>query len=297
MNQTAFLLILISVFLHAGWNFLSKANRPSASFYVIVNGIVAVALLPFPLIAKIAWVQLPWKFWIFFAGSVFFEIIYAIGLFKAYKKNDISMAYPLMRALPVLLITAVTYILNIGKPLTVPGWIGIFIVSLGCIILPQKDVRDINPRNFLRSVSGAILLAAIGTTGYTLMDKLATAELTPLSQSGSSMTVMAYFCVVEIFIALGLLAYVFTLPREIVEFRKCWKTPYPYLCGIFSGAAYVLVLLAMAQVTNVSYLQAFRQMSLPLGVAAGIFLLHEKVTIPKLLGTVLVVTGLILTVF
>ena len=65
---------------------------------------------------------------------------------------------------------------------------------------------------------------------------------------------------------------------------------------MFYTAAYLLVLAAMGMVSNVSFLQAFRQMSLPLGVAAGIFFLHEKVSGPKLAGTFLVVCGLILTV-
>jgi len=52
----------------------------------------------------------------------------------------------------------------------------------------------------------------------------------------------------------------------------------------------------MGFVSNVSYLQAFRQMSLPLGVFAGIWFLKERFTLPKIIGTVLVVAGLIMTV-
>ena len=47
-------------------------------------------------------------------------------------------------------------------------------------------------------------------------------------------------------------------------------------------------------VDNVSYIQAFRQLSIPLGAAAGIVLLHEKITKPKLAGLILIVIGLIL---
>ena len=43
MGKTAFLLILFSVFLHAGWNFLSKANRPSKAFFMLAN--LTIALL------------------------------------------------------------------------------------------------------------------------------------------------------------------------------------------------------------------------------------------------------------
>ena len=52
----------------------------------------------------------------------------------------------------------------------------------------------------------------------------------------------------------------------------------------------------MGFVTNVSFVQAFRQLSLPLGVFAGIVFLKESPAKPKLLGVALIVLGLILTV-
>ena len=78
--------------------------------------------------------------------------------------------------------------------------------------------------------------------------------------------------------------------------NKCLKTWNPYLVGIFTGIAYLLVLWAMGMVSNVSYLQAFRQLSLPLGVAMGIIFLHEKFTVPKVIGVLMIVLGLVFTV-
>ena len=51
----------------------------------------------------------------------------------------------------------------------------------------------------------------------------------------------------------------------------------------------------MGFVTNVSFVQVFRQMSLPLGVLAGIFLLKERCPPVKLAGISLVLLGLLLT--
>ena len=62
-------------------------------------------------------------------------------------------------------------------------------------------------------------------------------------------------------------------------------------------SAYVLVLLAMHFVTNVSYVQAFRQMSLPLGAFLGIVFLKEKTSGPKLVGLALIVGGLVAASF
>ena len=58
-----------------------------------------------------------------------------------------------------------------------------------------------------------------------------------------------------------------------------------------------MVLVAMGMVSNVSYIQAFRQLSLPIGVMLGIILLHEKVTLPKIIGVSTLLAGLMLTAF
>jgi uncharacterized membrane protein len=55
-----------------------------------------------------------------------------------------------------------------------------------------------------------------------------------------------------------------------------------------------LVLVAMAYVTNISYLAAFRELSIPIGAFLGITLQKEPAFKPKMLGIGLVLAGLIL---
>ena len=57
---------------------------------------------------------------------------------------------------------------------------------------------------------------------------------------------------------------------------------------------YSLVLISMAFVTNVSYVVAFRQLSIPLGVVLSLWLLKEPVYVPKLVAVVVMFIGLIL---
>ena len=298
MSVTAFLLIFVSIFLHAGWNFMSKATRPSAAYYLIANAVAAVVLTPFLFLSQIRWGDLGIPFWIFLAGSVFFEVIYAIGLFRAYKQNDISMAYPMVRALPVLFTAVLTMIFRLGKTPGPLAYCGFAVVALGCFLLPQKRLRDLFTLKSLgMKTLIPILIAASGTTGYTLMDSLGTVPFKTCSASGNLITVGTYLCLVQIGIALGLVPVVLYSGREVVELhRKCLTSPWPYLCGIFSCAAYFLVVIAMGYVSNVTFIQVFRQASLPVGVAAGIIFLHEKISIPKIAGTALVVAGLVMTV-
>ncbi len=297
MTLTAFLLILVSVFLHAGWNFLSKAHRPSAAFYLVLNGSSLLYLWPFLLFSNIRWCGLPGAFWMLFAASSAFEVLYSVGLFRAYRQGDISLVYPLARAIPVLLVAAVTMLFGLGKMPGAAALAGMAMVSFGCLILPQKSLLHTDWKCFLTPALGAVLMAAVGTTGYTIVDSQATKLLASEAGSGRFMTAGAYMCMVNAAITLGLGICVVSSRRETAEFvKRSLRSPYPYLCGIFSTAAYLLVLVAMRFVTNVSYLQAFRQMSLPLGVAAGAFLLHERMTGAKIAGIILIAAGLVMTV-
>ena len=141
------------------------------------------------------------------------------------------------------------------------------------------------------------MLAAIGTTGYTITDSMALNKLLEFSESSSFVTTCIYFFMIKGGICVCLAPVVFGIREERSDLlNKCLKTLNPYLVGIFTGIAYLLVLWAMGMVSNVSYLQAFRQLSLPLGVAMGIIFLHEKFTVPKVIGVLMIVIGLILTV-
>ena len=68
------------------------------------------------------------------------------------------------------------------------------------------------------------------------------------------------------------------------------------LAGVFAGLTYLLVLLAMNYVKNVSYVQAFRQLGLVIGMLEGILILRERFTLTKIVGITLIVSGLVMTV-
>jgi uncharacterized membrane protein len=61
--------------------------------------------------------------------------------------------------------------------------------------------------------------------------------------------------------------------------------------GIF--LTYGLVLAAMNYVTNVSYVAAFRQLSILIGAVLGMAILKEPPYVPKIMGTFLIFIGLV----
>lgn len=296
MTLTAFLLIFVSVFLHAGWNFISKKNTPSAAFYMLSSATAALIWLGFFLHSGISCSALPGRFWWILAFSWFGEMLYCIGLAYGYRRGDISLVYPLGRSLPVLLTAAVTISFGLGKMPNALALGGMALISIGCLFLPLKDFREFHWKTYCTPLLFFVLLIAAGVTVYTIFDSEAAKILKELPDNHDSriVTSLFYLFLVESGLTAVLGLFVVTQKQERAEFKRLFlKTPWPHITGVFSSSAYALILLAMPLVTNVSYIQAFRQMSLPLGVLAGVFILKEPCGKVKLFGIILIVIGLI----
>lgn len=296
MTLTAFFLILVSVFLHAGWNFLSKKTNPSCAFYLLSTSTAALLWLGFFLNSGVDVAALSGRFWLLMALSIFSEVVYCYGLAYGYRCGDISLVYPLGRALPVLMVAGVTMLFGLGKTPGAPALAGMAVISIGCILLPLKNFRDFRWRTYCSRVLFFVAMIAVGTTGYTILDSQASKILEQVPGSSRIFKSLFYLFCVEVGIAVSLGVLVLAQKRERAEFKRLFlKTPWPFVTGIFSSSAYALILLAMGFVSNVSYIQAFRQMSLPLGVLAGVFILKEPCSPAKLIGIILIVAGLIAT--
>ncbi len=296
MSISAFLLIFLSVFMHAAWNFLGKKDSPTMAFFWLAGVAGALFWLPGAFLAQVDFPALPGKFWLFFLISSCFEVLYMTALAFGYRNGDISLVYPLGRSLPVLLIAAVTALLGIGKTPGILALAGMVVIFAGCIIMPLQKWGDFRLKTYCSKVLFWVLLIGIGTTGYTICDSITMGILQELPGGRSPLfkSIFYTFCV-QLGIGAFMLPPVLGCKKERQELCQIWKRYPVYVAGIFSASAYVLVLLAMKFVTNVSFVQAFRQMSLPIGILAGIFILKESSSAPKITGILLVIAGLIMT--
>jgi len=297
LSLTAFFLILASVFLHAGWNFISKKSIPSLAFYSLSTGTAALLWLGFFLFSEFQSGLMTPHFWTLTFFSIAFEILYVGSLAYAYQKSDISLVYPLARALPLLLTALVSALFGLGSRQPGPlALLGMGIIFLGCLCMPLQHFRDFRLKAYFNPILFLIVLAAIGTTGYTVLDSCVMEEMVQVYQKKSLILSMSYLFIIEAGISLGALLLVCLNKTERKEWIRLVKTHSfaPILTGICSSSAYVLILLSMNHVSNVCYIQAFRQLSLPLGVLAGILILKESHAIPKILGTIIIVLGLLM---
>ena len=301
MTFAAFILILASAGFHASWNLLSKSKRPSMAFYMQASMTAAIMWLGMTIwgIHKVNWSTVPDIFYIMIIGSVLCEVLYFTSLANTYRRADISMAYPMARALPVLFTAILTSILHIGKPLGIFSLIGMVCIFFGCFIMPLASFKDLKLKTYLTPHFIFIVLAACGTTGYTIFDSQAI-NLLKNSFAASDKVIIScmYLGLLELGICSSMFIGIQFFKEEQLEFNQRFcRTIYPSFSGIFSTLAYGMILLAMPMVTNVSLVQAFRQLSLPICALAGVLILKEKITLPRIVGFILIFSGLVLSVF
>ncbi|MCI7643543.1 MAG: hypothetical protein MST10_04190 [Lentisphaeria bacterium] len=307
MSLTAFILILLSAGLHATWNFISKKHNPSAAFYMMASMTGSAIWLTFFLLGGIDFTRLPGAFYAMLLGSIGFETLYCGSLAYAYRKCDISLAYPLGRALPVVMVAAVSMLFHLGQPLNYIQISGMIVIFSGCLLMPLKKIAEFSFRHYISQGFLLIMLVAIGTTGYTVLDSQAlktykeSLVFEPVDCRFFTITpdVMAscsYLFMVELGIVVGLTFVVISSPFERGEFKKLFGRNFtPVLTGMCSSTAYGLILLAMNFVTNVSFIQPLRQLSLPLGMMLGVIFLGEKVYKIRIAGIICILAGILLS--
>ena len=298
MSSTAVVLLLIAAFTHAGWNFLGKRDHPTLAYFLVANTIGVVCVLPILIYYCNKIPFIPPSVWMFSIISGFFLASYMAALAGAYSVGDMSIAYPLARSLPVIIVTMI--IIFLGKGHEIGEWltVGIVLVVVGCLMLPMKEFSDFRLQNYLDLCCLLAVLAAIGISSYTVVDDEALRRLRQLpGKPFEPVNATLVYLVLEGICAScwkGVFVLVSSRERKnLVEVLHSVKGS-AAMTGIGIYLTYGLVLASMNYVTNVSYVAAFRQLSIPLGAVLGMVLLKEPNYLPKLIGVAIVFLGLIL---
>lgn len=292
MNAAALTLIAISVCLHAGWNVLGKRRAPSLAFFSLSIAAGGLALLPILFIGPSV-NQLPSEFWAWLAASGLCQMFYMGGLAWAYARGEVSVLYPIARALPVVMVPIVS-ILLLGR-VGVVGWdlVGMLLIVAGALCLPLSDPAARRLSTYFSPSLGFALLAAVATVGYSLIDHQA---LKLMQQSGyNALTAGAQFMVLQALVTpLWSLPLVLVLPAERHRLPALWRTERQLMLwtGLMITTTYGFVLVALALSDEVSHVVALRQLSIPLGALIGIMWLKEQVSTLKSLSLAVMLAGL-----
>ena len=298
MSLTAVLLLLLSAMTHAGWNLLGKRNYPTAASFLIANIVGILTLSPFLAIYRNAIGFFSLRVWCLVLIAGLWQAIYCSSLASAYRAGDMSIAYPLARSSPVIVVTIVSLVLGRGDQMSWQCIYGMLLVVVGAFILPMKQFNDFSLKNYLNMTCLFALLAAIGTSGYSLADD----EALRLLREAPDLLLHSWEVTLVYLFFEGVMTIfwltIFVLGRKRGR-QTLGQTLHAGLrpaiaMGVGIYLTYSLVLISMAFVPNVSYVVAFRQISIPLGVILSVVILQEAAYLPKFVGVTVMFVGLVL---
>ena len=297
MTFIAIFLVILSAAIHALWNVFSKSKKPTSSFFLLASLFGAGLLAPILLLhSSTVLSDIPSQVWAFLVIAGFFMSLYYVSLAKAYRVGDLSIAYPIVRALPVVIVLVVVVYLGRADQITYQSVVGGLIVVLGCFMVPLKRFKGFHFNHYWNLTCAMALIAAISTVGYSMVDDEALRYLRSDSQfEFDNTSVVILYAFLEAFITsvwMGL--YVLMRRQSRVEFMQLirFNKSHVFVAAVGIHLSYTLVLAALAFADNVSYIIAFHRLSIPLGAALGILILKEQPYPTKITGVLVVLIGL-----
>jgi drug/metabolite transporter (DMT)-like permease len=268
------LAVLGAGFLHALWNAMLKsaAGEPLLDTALIVAGssVVALALLPF--------VAFPVRAaWPFMALSAAIHFAYYVTLAGAYRRGDLSFAYPLMRGVAPLIVTLLGVVF-LGERPTATMLAGIALISLGILVIAWYAGGRHTPAAAGWALGNALIIAV-----YTLVDG---------AGARASGNAASYVCWLIFLEGMPFLAWIgATRGRPAFTYiASRWRRG--IAGGAASLAAYGIALWAMTR-APVAVVAALRETSVIFGALIGAWLLREGHFRERIWGAAAVLAGLI----
>lgn len=226
-------------------------------------------------------------------GDKFFEavlitgilnIISAFLLLRAYEISELSSVFPMLLLTPVFLIGTSYFIL--GEKVSMFGIIGIVVALFGLFIVESGASKILNGQNRSNIIKGALLGAAVAFlfSISTNFDKMATLNSSALFAGAS----------VNLLIALGVFPVLACRSRKISFAEIGVKKLLPlFALGIFSASTSAFHNLALG-IGMVSYTILIKRTSVLFGVLWGTLFLKEKNLLPKIIGSLVAISGIAL---
>lgn len=279
MSLNLFLLVLFAAVFHALWNF--TARRASGNLAVFWWSIWVSCLLLTPFAVGIGMEQSGDDFrrmiadgYLYIIATGVIHALYFLFLGRAYEQGEISVVYPVARGSGI----GVTAFLGwqiLEEPVTLPGFVGILLISLGILSMGMSVIRQ-----SVHIKRGFVSALCVGATivGYSMVDKLGVGIVHP----------------VVYITGMFLLTAILVTPIVVVRFKKqllgtaraMWRSI--LLIGIGAAGTYLMILYALT-LGPVSYIVALREFAVVVGALLGVVFLKERLT-PIKIGAILAIT-------
>lgn len=221
---------------------------------------------------------------VFIGGGILAFTSYLVTL--ALEKSDLSIVSPLLSFVPVAVIVPSTIL--VGETPTLGAGLGVVLISTGSYLLniEKRSAGILSPIKSILNDKGAqfALLAVLLFSVVPSLNKLALAHTSPIILTSYQLPVSAT--------VLSLVGFrkVSDLPNEV---RANWK---PLLgLGITTTLLFVFQLYGY-QYTQVSYIQAIKQVKVIIAVLAGYYIFHEDNIKGRFAGGIVMFVGAVLVI-
>ncbi|MCB1744483.1 MAG: EamA family transporter [Gammaproteobacteria bacterium] len=281
MSMLGLALVLLAACCHATWNLYVKRINAGPELVWLFSVVSVVIYLP---VAVLVWIfeqpDLGPLELGFIGGSAALHLGYFLLLQRGYRFGDLSVVYPTARATGPLLSSGFA-VLVLGEQLSAQALLGV-VAIVGGVLLLSGGLSASSHRVSRSLLFGLAVGALIG--GYTVWDAYAVATLMipPL--------LLDYVSSIGRTLLLAPLA-----ARRKAAVRTLWREQrFGVLCiALLSPLAYILVLYALT-FTPVVYVAPAREVSVPLSVLLGAWLLGEPDLRRRLVWAAVVFAGVVL---
>ena len=263
--------VLAGALLHAGWNALVKSSSNKSLDTALIHLLGSVVAIP--LVALLGWP--PAAAWPFIMVSLVIHVGYYTALSGAYRHGDLGLTYPLMRGTAPLLV-ALSASFTLGETLTPMAWAGVLGISVGVLTLGLSQHAFDAPKAVWFALANAVIIAL-----YTVADGLG------VRASGNAMQYVATLFLLDGW-PFALIVFLRQRGAVLPYVRQRW--PLALAGAVASMGSYGVALWAMTR-APVATVAALRETSVLFAVLLGVWFLKEVFTTRRLIGTAVILVG------
>ena len=284
MPLSALALVITAAFIHAYWNLLVKRAEGGPAFVWLFS--LASAVLYAPIVIVLIAIE-PLDYGMaecaLILSSGVLHLLYAVTLNHGYRVGDLSVVYPVARGTGPL-ISTFGAILLLGERPSPVGIVGIVLIVVGILFVAGVWSASLyrGSRQAAKGL-GYGILTGLCIASYTLNDAYAVTVLLV------SPIMIDYFG--------NLIRLIFLTPstlRSRLDLGREWRANWKLAAavGALMPLSYILSLFAM-RLAPVSYVAPARELSMLVGAYFGAKLLREGHTRERLIGTALMIGGIV----
>ena len=273
MATNTFLIIIFAAVLHASWNAVVKGGKDK----LLQMTAVMSGHIPFALVTLFFVPPLNFACWPNLLLGAIFHFGYQVYLVESYKKADLSQVYPIARASAPLIATIVSFIfLN-------TEFVLMELIAMALIILGLVSTTGSRIQNVPKTAAVSAIITGCFIASYSLVDGYG-------GRLGGSP--VAYYCWLSLINGPIMWIYCARVsPSSLKNVFGSAKWVF-FGGGLASFAAYCLVMWAFSR-ASIPVVMAIRETSIIFAFFIGIIFLKEKMTMAKMVGATLAVSGII----